>query len=173
MSKYQIIDITDTLIEYGPGTIDPETESKDYIYVKFQEKGRVPNFKILRSAQSEFESMLGVENVRFLWIDGKDIKMRRSGFLTAFENKEKSYLIDILDNEIHGDQTYVTKKIKKWLSIARIAFGILALCFIIFIPLSIALAFLSWLSHKKLSQLNSFINCHNIIKNQFSHAEKI
>lgn len=110
MSKYQIIDITDTLIEYGPGTIDPETESKDYIYVKFQKKGRVPNFKILRSGQSEFESMLGVENARFLWIDGKDIKMRRSGFLTAFENKEKSYLIDILDNEIHGDQTYVTKK---------------------------------------------------------------
>ena len=174
MSKIQTIDITDTLIEYGPSTIDLNSQSVVYTFVKFKNKGRILELGILRSGQSEFESMLGIENVRFVWIDGKNISSKKKErLLTAFGTKDKSYITDILDEETHGDKANAIKWMKRILVITRTASAIAILPSLFFIPFTIPLVFTLWFSQKALNQLNSFIDNHKSIKNQFINAEKI
>ena len=174
VSRVEVVDITDTLIEYGPSTIDFDSQTVVYTFVKFKSKGRVLEFGVLRSGQGDFESMLGSENIRFVWIDGKNISTKKKErLLTAFGSKEKSYKVDILDEETHGDKAHAIKFARRFLLAVRAIAAIALLPSIFFIPMIIPEIIIIWFSHRALKQLNSFIEKHKSIMNEFSDAENL
>jgi len=66
------IEISDTLVEYGPGTVDLKTDAVKYTYLEFSGGQRIHNAGILRSAQTKFEAMQGVVNAKFIFADMED-----------------------------------------------------------------------------------------------------
>ena len=174
MSHVEVVDITDTLIECGPSTINFDSQTVVYTFVKFKGKGRVLEFGVLRSGQSDFESMLGYEGIRFVWIDGKNVSTKKKErLLTAFGSKEKSYKVDILDEETHGDKAHAIKLTRRFLVTVRAMAAIALLPSIFFIPMIIPLIIIIWFSHRTLKQLNSFVEKHKSIMNEFSNAENL
>ena len=174
MSHLEVVDIIDTLIEYGPSTIYIDSQTVIYTFVKFKSKGRVLEFGVLRSGQSVFESMLGSESIRFAWIDGKNINSKKKErLLAAFGSKEKSYKIDILDEETHGDKANSIKFMRRFLIFIRTMAAIVLVPSILFIPMIVPAIATIWFSHRTLKQFNSFIEKHKSIMNEFSNAENL
>lgn len=118
--------------------------------------------------------MLGIEGIRFVWMDGKNFSTKKKErLLTAFGNKEKSYKVDILDEETHGDKAHAIKLIRIFLVIVRAIAAIALLPSIFFIPMIIPEIIIIWISHRALKQLNSFIEKHKSIMNEFGNAESL
>ena len=81
--------------------------------------------------------------------------------------------MDILDEETHGDKAHAIKFARRFLLAVRAIAAIALLPSIFFIPMIIPEIIIIWFSHRALKQLNSFIEKHKSIMNEFSDAENL
>ena len=127
------IEIIDTLVELGGGTIDLENNTQRYTYLEFKNSGRIHNVQIFRSADSKLHSTINLTETKFIFIKTADVVSKKiESYLIAFQTPEgKTYTIDFF-GEIHPEFS------KKYLAagiFTKIMIFVGVLLFIIGLPL--------------------------------------
>lgn len=178
----ETVDIADSLVEYGPSTVDLNTNIVTYSFVRFDKRGREMDMTILRSAQPQFEAMLGAPNARFVYLAGRNPDNKKfERIMTAFSTGDRAYKVDMLDERLHGDRADAMKKASflvaafKAVGIGILVLGVLLLIFVPIAALGM-LGFGGWLLYKGLQYsklVKGMVQQHQAVMAQFSGAESL